>query len=117
MALSESPHSDWHAPARWTLAAAAVGALPLYPTFPWWDLAAHSLAAVAILSVARYRFGTWRHAFVALVALSVGWEWAEYLFPQPWLIVPTVSDTLSDLTAMFCVGYLYYRAAAWTATD
>lgn len=108
MATSGSAGSDWMVPAVWVVVALVVGVSPLYPVFWWWDLVAHALAAVAILSVTRHRFRSWRLPFVALVALSVAWEWGEYLFPQPWLILPTVADTLSDLTVMFCVGYLYY---------
>ena len=117
MALPPRPGADWRPPAFWAVAAVAVGASPLYPVFWWWDLAAHALAAVAILAVARYRVRSWRHPFAALVGLSVAWEWGEHLFPQPWLIVPTVADTLSDLTVMFCVGYLYYRAAGPVGVD
>ncbi len=108
--MASSPtRAGRRAPVLWVLFAVAVGVLPLYPTFWWWDLAAHALASVAILSVARLRSRSWRVPVAALVGLSVAWEWGEYLFPQPWLIVPTVADTLSDLTVMFLVGYLYYR--------
>jgi hypothetical protein len=88
--------------------AAILSLLPLYGAFWWWDLWTHWLSGVAITALARRLRRAWWVSLLCLACLGVGWEWLEYTWRHPYLIRPTLPDTLSDLSAEL-VAWVSYR--------
>jgi len=90
-----------------TLLAAIAGiiaALPLYTTFWWWDILAHSIAGISIVMTMLLVTVKYRLIIVSTAFIAVGWEIVEPIlstsrFPITFMTGDWVLDILVTMSA------------------